>query len=136
MKTSSFILAVSLLIVMVFVFTSCSDFGDEVTGPDPQPGPLPTLVATWSGENGIANYLLANCAPCHTSESFGGFNVSSYDNITDGNQIDDGDADESLMIQRMEGTVGSIMPPQPSDPLPQEDINVIREWIDDGAEDN
>ena len=49
-------------------------------------------------------------------------------------RVEPGDADDSYLIQKLEGTAsaGGRMP-LGGTPLPQADINVIRQWITDGA---
>jgi hypothetical protein len=44
------------------------------------------------------------------------------------------DSANSYLIQKLEGNAGGIMPP--GDMLPQADINVIKDWIDQGAMDD
>jgi hypothetical protein len=44
------------------------------------------------------------------------------------------DPDNSYLIQKLEGTAGTQMPP--NDPLDQADINTIRQWISAGAVDD
>lgn len=52
-------------------------------------------------------------------------------NIIDGRLIVAGDASSSVVVQRMQG-MGSIMPP--SGALPDADVAIIVDWVNDGAE--
>ena len=49
-------------------------------------------------------------------------------------RVSPGDPDNSYLIQKLEGTAaeGARMP-LGGDPLPQSDIDTIRQWITDGA---
>jgi uncharacterized membrane protein len=82
--------------------------------------------------------LEAECVICHGS--FGGWDGSSYEAVmTSGNNapvIILGDAENSLLAQKMLGTqiIGNIMPP--ADLLPEDEIQIIVDWIEAGAQDN
>ena len=51
-------------------------------------------------------------------------------------RVEAGDPDNSYLVQKLEGTAstGQVMPP--GAPLPQTEIDVIRQWITDGAIDD
>ncbi len=80
----------------------------------------------------------ADCAACHGN--FGGWDASTYTSVLGtGNNapvIIPGDPDNSLLAQKMVGTqsIGGIMPP--AGLLPDEEIQVILDWIEEGALDN
>ena len=80
----------------------------------------------------------AECVICHGS--FGGWDGSSYEAVmTTGNNapvIIPGDAENSLLAQKMVGTqtIGDIMPP--GGLLAEDEVQVILDWIDAGALDN
>ncbi|MCJ7537744.1 MAG: c-type cytochrome [Anaerolineales bacterium] len=80
----------------------------------------------------------ADCTICHGS--FGGWDASSYDSVMEtGNNapvVIPGDAENSLLAQKMEGTqtIGNIMPP--AGLLPEDEIQIILDWIEEGALDN
>jgi hypothetical protein len=94
-----------------------------------------------------------NCSPCHTEGSSGSLDMSSqanaYDSLVDqaaaGPACGDsnlvravpGDAEASLIIQKLEGTAdcGARMPRNRA-PLSEEQIAVFRSWIDAGANDD
>ncbi len=79
-----------------------------------------------------------DCKVCHGS--LGGWDGSNYEAVmTTGNNapvVIPGDPDGSLLIQKMLGTQteGSMMPP--SGALPNSEIQIIIDWIRDGALDN
>lgn len=78
------------------------------------------------------------CSSCHGA--LGGWDASTYESvITSGENapvISPGDPANSLLVQKLQGTqeVGDIMPP--SGQLPQEEIQIIIDWIEAGAENN
>ena len=80
----------------------------------------------------------ADCAICHGN--LGGWDASDYDSVmTTGNNapvIIPGDAENSLLAQKMVGTqtLGNIMPP--AGLLPEDEVQIILDWIDGGALDN
>jgi cytochrome c553 len=80
----------------------------------------------------------AECITCHGS--LGGWDASSYDSAMEsGNNapvVIPGDAENSLLAQKMLGqqTVGNIMPS--AGLLGIDDIQLVIDWIDQGAEDN
>jgi mono/diheme cytochrome c family protein len=80
----------------------------------------------------------ADCISCHGS--FGGWDASSYDSVMEtGNNapvVIPGDAENSLLVQKMLGqqSIGSYMPP--AGLLPIDEIQVVIDWIDQGALDN
>jgi mono/diheme cytochrome c family protein len=80
----------------------------------------------------------AECISCHGS--LGGWDASTYETVMEtGNNapvVIPGDAENSLLAQKMLGqqTIGNIMPP--AGLLSIDDIQVVVDWIDQGAEDN
>ena len=80
----------------------------------------------------------AECAACHGN--FGGWDASSYTTVIGtGNNapvIIPGDPENSFLAQKMIGTqsIGNIMPP--SELLPEDEIQIILDWIEEGALDN
>jgi mono/diheme cytochrome c family protein len=80
----------------------------------------------------------AECVICHGS--FGGWDGNSYEAVmTSGNNapvVIPGDAENSLLAQKMLGTqtIGDIMPP--GGLLAEDEVQVILDWIDAGALDN
>jgi hypothetical protein len=94
-----------------------------------------------------------NCSPCHTSEADGDLDMSTrviaYGNLVDQDaegsacrgsgrvRVVPGDAQESLLVQKLEGTqdCGSRMPRNRT-PLPAASIDLIKGWIEAGASNN
>ncbi len=99
-------------------------------------------IPSWSGE--VHPIFTANCG-CHGSGFApwaGNPNAAAayaaIVNVSAGGGllwIDAGDADNSYIVDRIEGT-GGFMPPAPSMPLSAAQVATIREWIDAGAPQN
>lgn len=84
-------------------------------------------------------------AACHDASSQGGLDLTSYATLIEGGNsglvILPGAAEESPLIWSLEGrnTAGdpvSIMPPASRTPITRSEINIIKDWIDQGAKDN
>lgn len=79
-----------------------------------------------------------SCTVCHGT--FGGWDASSYDSVinsgNNGPAVIPGDAENSLLAQKILGThtLGAIMPPNGK--LPDDETNIIVIWIDAGAPEN
>jgi len=113
------------LVLLIRQFSSTSD-SDQ-----------PTSAAV-SFSTDVMPIFEADCIACHGS--LGGWDASSYDSVMEsGNNapvVIPGDAENSLLAQKMVGTqtVGNIMPP--AGLLPEDEIQVILDWIEEGALDN
>jgi tricorn protease-like protein len=103
--------------------------------------PTPALAQAPSGTDSfgsqVAPILQKNCLACHSSAAkMGGLVMESYDALMKGGAhgqvIVPGKADESRLIQMLEGKVQPRMPFN-ADPLPAADIAAIKSWIDAGA---
>ena len=77
------------------------------------------------------------CKSCHGGS--GGLILSSYDELMKGGNsgavIKPGDASNSLLIQRIEGSVTPQMP-KGGDALSDSVISLIKKWINEGAAEN
>lgn len=96
----------------------------------PQAGPI-------SFTRQVAPIFQAKCAECHGAETKeAGLDLSSYEAAMRGSEygtvIEAGDADGSLLIEMV--AAGEM--PQDADPLPAEEIALIRSWIEAGASNN
>ncbi len=85
-----------------------------------------------------------NCGACHTSDSQNGVRLNNYNNVINsvGDQygievVQPGDAEGSPLIDKIESNpqFGSRMP-ENGPYLPSDRINQIKEWINQGAENN
>jgi len=120
--------------------------------PDPDPGPDPTPPPAGFGPNFSeiqANVFTPDCATagCHDAGAAASLDLRagmSYAMLVDIPSTQDanilrvrpGNPDASYLIQKLEGTAASGQQMPPGAPLPQADIDVIRQWIVDGAVDD
>lgn len=83
----------------------------------------------------------ANCAGsnCHVGGMANGLSLESYTSLMNGGNsgavVLPGNPDGSIIVRRLEGNIQPQMPLGGS-PLPQDDIQLIRDWISEGAHDN
>ena len=130
----------ALLAVMVAVaFGGCSDHGDPLGVENPPPGNDPVSYAT-----DIQPIFDANCIGCHGAGGNGGLDlrnglshanlVEVAANTSSGILVVAGDAASSVLRQRMGGTLVGVMPPGGS--LQASVLELVTEWIDDGAMNN
>ncbi|MDA0327817.1 MAG: hypothetical protein O2958_02210 [Gemmatimonadetes bacterium] len=85
----------------------------------------------------IAPILEARCSECHSAESSElGLRLDSYEGVMAGSDygtvVEAGDPDGSLLIEMIES--GDM--PEDGDPVPADEIELIRTWIAEGAENN
>ena len=119
------------------------------TQPEPEPEPEPDPDVLSPALSSIQrNVFSPTCVVCHgDSDAEAGLNLeegTSFDSLVNATStqvaldlVEPNDAENSYLIHKLEGRAGiegDRMPPD--DPLSSDDIDVIREWIDDGAEDN
>ncbi len=155
-RTLWFVLPV--LFLSAFIVAGCSSDSDDpdtdvepIVDPEVDPEIDPEvdndrLVATFPSIR--ENVLAVNCAfsGCH-SGSFAPFGLamdadvaySNLVNVMSGQQADvvrvaPGDPDNSYLIQKLEGTATiGLQMPRGATPLPAETIQIIRDWIANGA---
>jgi len=81
--------------------------------------------------------LAARCSPCHSGDKPpAGLSFASRDSAlkggVNGPALKPGSADESLLILKVTGKHGPVMPPT-GPPLTADQISVLRAWINEGA---
>ena len=115
------------IIFMVGLLESCyyDTFPEDTTPPPEEISYQQDIQPIWD----------AACVSCHgnipPSLEAGG----SYDNLINGGFVVKGNADESTLYHSLLGIEGvSLMPP--AGKLPNSQINLVKKWIDDGAENN
>lgn len=99
-----------------------------------------TATVFVSFANNVQPVFNQHCTNCH-SGSFPDYNLrlDTYANVMTGGQsgvvVLAGNPNASILIQRLEGTLTPQMPYQQT-PLPQSTIDLIRDWISQGASNN
>ena len=77
----------------------------------------------------------AACTECHGNIPPNLEDGVSYANLINGGYVVAGDSQNSVLYQSLLGINGvSLMPP--SGKLPDSQTNIVKKWIDDGAENN
>jgi len=130
---TEFFSALALLIGIALIVQGCA------TG---SPAPAPGIVdaptrATVSFAQQIAPIFEARCTECHGGlEAESGLNLSTYQGAMVGSEygtvIEAGNPDESLIIDMIRS--GSM--PAQGDPMPPEELGLLRSWIAEGAQNN
>lgn len=104
--------------------------------PQPQPDlpPLPVPPPGVSFQEDILPILQASCAVqgCHAAPNPAkGLNLETYADFEKGGVFNPGDSEKSVVIQRIDG---GGMPP--GAPLDDAQIQLFKDWIDEGAKNN
>ncbi|RKU35824.1 hypothetical protein C6496_16130 [Candidatus Poribacteria bacterium] len=86
-----------------------------------------------SFQNDILPILAENCAlgGCHVAGGAAGLDLTGYDSFEKSGVFVPGNAKKSRVITRIDG---GGMPP--AGPLDDDLIDLVKDWIDEGAEDN
>ena len=142
-------LLVSIAATFLLTLSACGGSSGGPNSPPPPPPPPPPPAGFGPNFSEIqANVFTPDCVGCHS----GGAPPAAL-NLDDANsyamlvgiqssqdagfqRVEAGDPDNSYLVQKLEGTAstGQVMPP--GAPLPQTEIDVIRQWISDGALDD
>jgi mono/diheme cytochrome c family protein len=89
-----------------------------------------TTTTTPTFATGVFPILQSNCGTCHGS--IGGWSAADYNSVV--KAVVPGDSDNSLLVQKLLGKTGGIMPP--GGKLSDADIQTIVDWIKAGAPNN
>lgn len=129
-KILSKLMLPSMVGIVALFFGACTDMGDDITSPNT--GPPQGGIVVWADVSPIFN---AYCVNCHGGS--GGLDLDRYDDVLEGGNsgpaVIPGDADNSLLVQVLEGTSTTISQMPPGGSLSNNNIHTIRRWIDDGA---
>jgi len=136
-KFISFLLTVSILIMLAGCKHDCT----EIVEPDPGPSPGPeTHVCdpdTVYFEKDLLPILASSCATsgCHDATATEDIRLDSYAAVMASGIVTPYDPDESEMYEVIIETDSSDrMPPPPALYLPQEQIQLVYKWIEQGAQ--
>ena len=139
MKTIKMLMP-AIAIAVIFTGMSCTTNTEDLTsGDDPGDGENPIENVSYATQ--VQPIFNASCTSCHGSS--GGVNLSSFAQLmsSSGNNYGDnivvaGNADASGLVDKIEPNPqsGSRMPVGGS--LTNEEIEIIRVWINEGAQNN
>ncbi|MBD3298812.1 MAG: hypothetical protein GF341_09175 [candidate division Zixibacteria bacterium] len=136
----------ALALATVFtVVVGCSDDDNPVSGNGNGNG---SEDISFSAD--VQPILTANCtnSACHdATDPQEGLNLeagSAYGNLVDVNssqnsslkRVDPGNPDDSYLVRKLEGTAPGFRMPRNQPPLSDAQIQLIRDWIEQGALDN
>jgi len=114
----------------------------------PKPPPTPATPAVMEGADGphinFADDILpifeARCMKCHNQDKRkGGLSLATFGLMSDGGSTGEplftpGDADDSYLLALIMQTEDPIMPPEgKGEPVPADQIALIKKWIESGA---
>jgi mono/diheme cytochrome c family protein len=132
-------IAALLTVMVAAVLGGCSDHGDPLGVDNPPEGDDPVSYAA-----DIQPIFDANCIGCHGAGGNGGLDLRSglshanlvgvAANTSGGVLVVTGDASNSVFSMRLAGSGVGVMPP--SGPLPASVLDLVDEWINDGALNN
>jgi hypothetical protein len=132
------------IILTTFVLVSLSLYGSgcgNSNGGGSTTDTNSTPVSVVSYVNDIQPIFNDNCSAssCHGAGAPSGLRLTSYNNFAkggvSGKAFIAGDSANSLIIKRLDGTIGPRMPKGMA-PLKADQIQAIKDWIDAGAKDN
>ncbi len=100
----------------------------------------PTGKETVSFARDVAPLLVNNCTGCHIdamNNTSGGLSMNNFSQLINGGDsgpiVEPGKGDESLLVRKLRGQEGAIMPAGGRPRLSEESIALISTWIDEGA---
>jgi cytochrome c5 len=115
--------------------------GPTAAAAAPTAAPTTEAAGAPSFSADVLPILVAKCTVCHGAQTqLGGWDGSSYRAVMstglNAPVIVPGNPEDSLLAQKLQGTQaeGALMPP--AGQLPQDEIQVILDWIVAGAPDN
>lgn len=91
-----------------------------------------TKLPTWANVSAILN---SKCMPCHGQQRTSGVDVRTFASISRSRAIVPRQPDRSRLIAAIKGTGNTVRMPRGREPLSDEEIKLIEDWIEAGAED-
>jgi hypothetical protein len=152
MKHDSYVITFTSFIILLLVIvlsgcgestTGANDNGTNGTGNGtgnggPEIGTAPTF-------DNVGQLFLSYCADCHTGTRQSGVRLNTYTNVIEsvGDQygrlvVQPGDAANSPLVEKIESSnpAFGVRMPEDGPYLSSQRIDQIKEWINDGAENN
>lgn len=130
-----------LLSLIVTLIASCTKY--QISD-DPLPDSDPTLVTSCDTDtiyfqNTVLPLVVSSCATsgCHDQASHkDGIILTDYSSIMKTGEIKAGDPGDSEFFESLTDKGDDLMPPPPYDALNSEQIQLIKQWIGQGAKNN
>ena len=94
---------------------------------------LVTVLFAVDYESEIQPIFDNNCGGCHLANSQGGLNLSNYENLMSSGTVIAGNSQGSILYDRITRPESSAGDMPPAGSLSDNEINLIAQWIDEGA---
>jgi len=141
MKTPTQLCSPILFSLIAILSISCTNYQ---IGDDPLDDSDPTLVTECSSDtiyfqNTILPLVVSSCATsgCHDQASHkDGIILTDYSSIMNTGEIKAGDPGDSEFFESLTDKGDDLMPPPPFDAMKAEQIQQIKQWINQGAKNN
>ena len=132
-----------LVVILAAFISACSSGSTDPNGGDDDDPPMDTPEPTFANVQQIFNGSCTGSG-CHIGERTSGVRLDSYDNVTNsvGDQygelvVQPNDADGSPLVDKIEPNPQfGVRMPKGRSALSDEQIQLIRDWINDGAPNN
>jgi hypothetical protein len=126
------------VLLLLGAANGCKDKNNPVTGESPSNVVFPATNVSYGAHVQILFNQACNFSGCHDDgQHQSALKLTTFDNAV--RQLPGivvaGNPDGSVLVLRIQGSVGTRMPPG-SNPLNQNQINGIRTWIAEGANNN
>lgn len=138
-------LLITLLFSLTFACTKYQIPDKQGTVPEPDPNISDPLAESTCDpdtvyfQNTILPLVVSSCGTtgCHDEASHRhGVILTNYNSIIKTGGIKSGDPNDSEFFETLTDDGDDLMPPPPFEPLNSEEIQLIRTWIEQGAENN
>jgi len=135
------ILAVSTLLCNLFLFAT---HGHQKKNGGGKSAKADTLASAVSYKNVVLPIFKTYCLPCHTEDQMNPSDLylDSYDGLMNGGKhgktVIPGAADSSLLIRKLQlpSPFGDLMPLKTKTPISSDTVDILKNWINQGAKDN
>lgn len=120
----------ALMIICSLIIASCSKSNEEEQNPNPDPGPgngCDTVNMKYAAN--VLPIIRNNCYSCHGGNGTSGISLDGYNNLKA--RVDDG-----RLIGAITHASGFSPMPKGGSKLSDCDINIIKDWIERGAQNN
>ncbi len=136
MKKTIMIVALTALPALSLALTSCASAGgstDPIEVNKTDEGKI-------SFSKTVHPILMDHCIRCHGEDADGDLSILNYEDVVKGGKtagfIKPGDPEGSKIITSVEKTAVPNMPPKIFPALTEDRIQALKQWIEEGAENN